>query len=63
MKTMNAQSKMKYTIPCSWQMYGYLKIQAESLEEAIKLAENDYNLPDGSYVEASFEVDYEVLEE
>jgi hypothetical protein len=54
----------EYTIPCSWQMYGHLKIQADSLEDAIEIAESDStNLPDGSYVEASFEVDHDVLED
>ena len=58
---MNTQSE--YEIPCSWQMYGYMKIQADTLEEAIDIAESDSrNLPrDGSYVEASFEVDHDVI--
>jgi len=44
-------------------MYGYLKVQADSLEDAIEIAESDpTNLPDGSYIEASFELDYDVIE-
>ena len=44
-------------------MYGYLKVQADSLEDAIGIAESDStNLPDGSYIEASFEVDHDVIE-
>lgn len=63
MTIMTMQSE--YEIPCSWQMYGYMKIQADTIEEAIEIAESDStNLPsDGSYVEASFEVDYDVIEE
>ena len=56
-------TQSEYTIPCSWQMYGYLKVQADSLEDAIEIAEIDStNLPDGSYIEASLELDYDVIE-
>ena len=46
-------------------MYGSLKIIAEDLDEAIALAEStECNLPtNGSYVDASFEVDHAVLED
>ena len=57
-------TQFEYTIPCSWQMYGYLKVQADSLEDAIEIADSDSTkLPNGSYVEASFEVDHDVLED
>ena len=54
-----------YEIPCSWQMYGSLKIMAKDLDDAIAIAESaECNLPtNGSYVEASFEVDHEVIED
>lgn len=53
----------KYKIPCSWQMYGMMEIEADSLEEAVEIANSDeQNLPEGSYVEASFEVDEEILD-
>jgi hypothetical protein len=54
----------EYKIPCSWQMYGTLNIEAEDWDEAIEKAEEgDFPLPtDGSYVEASFEVDYDIVE-
>lgn len=45
-----------YKIPVVWQMYGYVEVEAESLDEAIQKAQ-DAPLPDGSYVEGSFEVD------
>ena len=54
-----------FTIPCSWQMYGSLDIEADDLDEAVELAySNEYSLPDnGSYVDASFEVDHESVED
>lgn len=52
----------EYTIPCSWQMYGYTKVEADSLEEAIKKAD-DLPLPEGDYVTDSFEVDIEMAED
>ena len=53
---------MTYTIPCSWQMYGTLEIEADSLEQAIEKAEDDSTaLPtEGTYVDASFDVDREM---
>jgi len=54
-----------YRIPCSWQMYGVMDVKAESLEEAIEKARGDSTaLPTNSaYVEASFEVDTEIVED
>lgn len=52
-----------YRIPLIWQMYGHCCIDASSLEEAIEIALGpDTPLPDGSYVDDSVAVDYEVLE-
>jgi len=42
-------------------MYGYFDVEADSLEEAVSAAEEG-SLPDGSYVEGSFEVDHSMLE-
>ena len=51
-----------YKIPCSWEMYGYMDIEAETLEEAVAEADHFLTpLPEGNYVEDSFEVDTEVL--
>ena len=57
------RKKMKtYKIPCSWEMYGYMDIEAETLEEAVHAAEHFLTpLPEGHYVDESFEVDTEVL--
>lgn len=53
-----------YKIPCSWQMYGYVTVEAESLDDAILIAEgDDVSLPDGEYVSGSFEIDYDLLDD
>lgn len=52
-----------YKIGVVWQMYGYVEVEANSLEEAVKEVEDgggDMPLPmDGEYIEGSFEVDVE----
>lgn len=54
---------MNYKIPCSWQVYGYMDIEADSLDEAISIAEDDSTpLPDGNYVDGSFEIDNNMIE-
>jgi hypothetical protein len=56
----------KYRIPVSWQMYGYVTVEAKDLDSAYALAETDMGigLPDnGSYVEGSWEADHEVRDE
>jgi hypothetical protein len=50
-----------YKIPCTWQMYGYYHIEANSIKEALQKAE-DSNLPtDADFVEGSFEIDNEMI--
>lgn len=55
-------AKTTYFIPVAFEMYGYLPIQAESVEEAFEYAETNIDalkLPsDASYVEGSFEIDH-----
>ena len=51
----------EYKIPCSWQMYGYLEIEAEDWDEAINMAYEE-SLPCGEYVTDSFEVDHDIIE-
>ena len=52
-----------YKVPVVYTMYGYVEIEAESPEEAVKEVEDgggDMPLPmDGEYIEGSFEVDVE----
>ena len=56
--------KKEYKIPCSWQVYGTLYIEADSWDEAIEKAEeHETPLPtESSYVDASFEVDHDIIE-
>ena len=56
LKNMNTLFK----IPVSWEMYGYITVEADNLENAIEIAE-DFPLPDGSYIEGSFRIDNEAL--
>jgi hypothetical protein len=50
-------SEMKeYIIPCSWKVRNNFRVKAESLEEAIRIAE-EIDLPKGKYVDESFEVE------
>jgi hypothetical protein len=51
---------MNYKIPVSWEMYGHITVEADTLEDAIEMAE-DFPLPDGSYIEDSFKIDIEAL--
>ncbi len=58
--------KKTYTVFVSWEMYGHIEVQANSVEEAMKEAETGENIflpPDGSYVEDSFQVDYDATVE
>lgn len=54
----------KYKIPCSWQVYGIIDVEAESWSEAIEKAEaDDTPLPtESEYVMSSFEVDHDMIE-
>jgi hypothetical protein len=53
-----------YLVPVVYQMYGYVTIDANSIEDAIKKVEDgDVPLPqDANYVEGSFEVDREGID-
>mgnify|MGYP003150708448 CR=1 FL=1 len=49
----------KYTVDCSWQMFGHVEIEAKDVDEAIHIAEQRVALSDitSDYVSGSFEVD------
>ena len=51
----------KYIVDCSWQMYGHVVIEAEDVDEAIHIVEQQTKLSDitSDYVMGSFEVDYD----
>ena len=56
----------RYKVPVCWQMYGHVTIESDTLKHAAEIAESDMGigLPDnGEYVEASWEVDWAVLED
>ena len=57
--------KKTYKVPCSWQVYAQVEVEAESWEQAITKIESDsVPLPtDPNYVDASLEVDMEIIEE
>jgi len=58
--------KKIYTVGISWEMYGYDEVEADSLEEAIKIVEDPRSgriLPNGSYVEDSYKIDYDATED
>ena len=48
-----------YTIDCSWEMYGHVDVEADSLDEAIEKVENETKLSDinAEYVSESFKID------
>ena len=50
-----------YKIPVTWEAYGEMEIEADSLMQAIKIAEDDYPIPstDGT-VDGSLNVDYDI---
>ena len=52
---------MKYTVDCSWEMYGHVVIEANDVDEAIRIAEQETKLSDitSDYVSGSFQVDYD----
>jgi len=51
----------KWQIPVTWQMSGVVCVEADTLDEAIDLANNDgeIGLPSGNYVDSSFEVSFD----
>lgn len=53
-----------YNIPIVWQSYKRISVQAENLQEAVKLAVKQFlSEPDDLYLEDSFEIDEIVKEE
>lgn len=53
-----------YKLPCSWEMYAWIEVEAESLSEAIEKAYDEVDLPhNGEYVDSSFDVDMAIVKE
>lgn len=46
----------KWKVPVSWEMCGIAEIKADTLEEAMDIAQNsdEVEIPDGEYVDGSF---------
>lgn len=61
-KTRKKLKKLKlkqYKIPCDWECYGVLRIEAKSLKEAISKAKKESescSLPKGYYIDGSFKL-------
>lgn len=59
--------KNEYKIPVSWEEYGFVKIEADSLQQAIEIFDrqsDDIPLPEGNYVDGSWRrEDLEFIEE
>ena len=52
----------KFRIPCYWEMYAIVDVEAESIEDAIDIVD-EMNLPEnGEYVQASFAIDETALD-
>ena len=54
-----------YKIPVTWQMFGIMEVEGESLEDALKNSSSPrYSLPthNSAYVEESFKVDFELAD-
>jgi len=60
----NTEKKI-YKVPVSYEMYGYVYIEADDLEEACSIAEEDETIPlpyNAEYVEGSWLVDWDVAQ-
>ena len=49
----------KYTINCSWEMFGHVDVEADSLDEAMDKVKDEMKLSDinSEYVSDSFKID------
>ena len=54
---------MKYKIPVYWTMFDTMYVEADSLKEAVNKAIDIMPLPEGDYVDGSFTVEMETLNE
>jgi hypothetical protein len=54
---------MKYKIPVYWTMFDTMYVEADSLKEAVNKAIDIMTLPEGDYVDGSFTVEMETLNE
>ncbi len=60
----NTQEQKEYNIPISWESYKRVKVEANSLQEAVEKALKIFLAePDELYLEDSFEIDPFIKEE
>ena len=53
-----------FKIPVKWEERTVMNIEARSLKEAIQYVNRkEFEMPDGEYVDDSFEIDYDRLED
>lgn len=60
-KDKEIMSTKKFIIPCYWNVYGNVEVEAETVEEAVMILEDGPLPENGSYVANSFRVDHEVI--
>jgi hypothetical protein len=54
----------QFIIPLTWEMYGKIRVDAETLEDAIEYVLGpECPLPEGGYVDESVQVDYDLMKE
>ena len=54
----------KYKVAGEWMMFSFIEVEASSIEEAISIVENeDSSLPDGDYLDDSFQVNTQITAE
>jgi hypothetical protein len=54
---------MTYKIPVYWTMFDTIEVESDSLKEAVSKAIDDLPLPQGDYVDGSFTVQMDILNE
>lgn len=56
------KKKKRFLIACDWMESGEMYVEADTLEEAIEKAEESDEIPDGTYIDGSFQVNREITE-
>lgn len=62
--TASSNGTVIFEIPVKWEMRTVMKVPALSLQQAVRVVNaQEYDLPEGSYVDGSYEIDFDRLEE
>lgn len=59
---MDEPIKKKFIVPCYWEIYANVEVEAKDIEEAVMIVDDGPLPENGSYVTDSFHVDHEVIE-